>query len=258
MISRIAPFPFELDDTTAAQTDARSRVIPHPIYSSQVGRLVSVRRAEPGEMARKVISRSNMKATYRTSVARFPFPIDCDSAYEAEFVRLAAMELSIHHVLPQPAKIEYEIAGKLCLHYPDFLTLGSSKTFWEIKTAREAQLPEYFVRTELMKAELPRFGYRYRVAIAEDLFFQPRRTNLFRVAKMARAAPPLCPTTVIAGLGRTPMTWGEIVDGAVSPLSPSLACSLVQTGHLTFNADVAWTLATVFTAVAASSNSRPG
>jgi hypothetical protein len=233
-------------------------MIQHPIYSSAVGRLLSVRRAELGEMARKVISRSNMKATYRTSIARFPFPIDCDSAYEAEFVRLAAMELSIHHVLPQPAKIEYELAGQLCLHYPDFLTLGPSKTFWEIKTAREALLPEYYVRTELMKAELPRFGFRYRVAIAEDLFFQPRRTNLFRVAKMARAASPHCPTAVIAKLGRTRMTWGEIAYGAVSPLSPSLACSLVQTGHLTFNADIAWTSETVFTTVGASPNSHPG
>lgn len=255
MISRIAPFPFELDDTTASQTDARSRLIRHPIYSPAVGRLLSVHCAEPGEMARKVISRSNMKATYRTSNARFPFPIDCDSAYEAEFVRLAAMDLSIRHVSPQPARIEYELGGQLCLHYPDFLTLGTSKTFWEIKTAREAQLPEYFVRTELMKAELPRFGYRYRVAIAEDLFFQPRRTNLFRLAKMARAAPSHCPTTVIAGLGRAHITWGEISYGVVSPLYPSLACSLVQTGHLTFNADVAWTSETVFTTVAASPNS---
>ncbi|WP_156404502.1 TnsA endonuclease N-terminal domain-containing protein [Curvibacter sp. PAE-UM] len=159
----------------------------------------------------------------------------------------------------QPAVIQYEVAGRSFRHFPDvWVQYESHQEFLEIKPAKQAQDPEVQVRTALMEEELPRFGYRYRLLLAEDLALQPRLKTCSYLARYGRqpihAHAREWARRMFAQEGH--LCWNDIQGGALGARGVALACRLVLEGSVTLDLDKELGASTVLHWSADSKGSR--
>lgn len=191
-LTAIAPDFFESCDLAVARQDARSRKIQHPIHEPWQGQVLRVDLMPEGEMARRIIKRSNSKPTGTVSSIRGDIQTDGESSHETNFLKLAEVQAGAGTFRSQPAIIHFELNGKRSLHYPDYLQSSAQRVFWEIKTVQEIRAPFMHARTALLQRDLPKFGFYYRVALDEDLSTEPRLHNVLRLRRLARRVLTNC------------------------------------------------------------------
>jgi hypothetical protein len=163
-----------------------------------------------------------------------------ESLHERNAFILLDCDTQVRIYKEQPAVIQYEIAGRSFRHFPDVLaTHRHHQEFLEIKPARQAMDPEVQARTALMERELPRFGYRYRLLLAEDLALQPRLSNCLYLARHGRRPVHVHAIEearrMFSQYGR--LRWIDIQSGALGVRGLSVACRLVLEGRVTFDLD---------------------
>ena len=110
---------------------------------------------------------------------------------------------------------------------------------WEIKSLKDSQRPEIFARTQLLKQHLPRFGYQYEVAVAEDLRREPRLQNAALLLRHGRQALTFenkeHARRLFASAGA--LLWADVVAGLYAPFTLQQACRMVLNGDLHLDID---------------------
>jgi hypothetical protein len=135
----------------------------------------------------------------------------------------------------QPLVVHYMLSGIQYDHYPDVKVLvNGARELWSVKTWAEAAKPETACRTELMIKGLPKFGYHYRMVIAEDLATQPRLKNALMLLRFGRFDIPIVERERLRRLLMTvqELTWGAILKGALGARGKAFACRLILEGVL--------------------------
>jgi hypothetical protein len=156
-------------------------------------RILSVEFETGMARTRKVVSRSNTRATGKWPSWKLGRMAYYDSLHEANAFRLLDAWPEVKSYAEQPCRIRYVLQWENHLHVPDILVdFGNRRELWEVKTARDAQDSEVRRRTSLMTQCLPAFGYQYRLITAEDLGRQPRLENMRYLFQHGRnPVPPL-------------------------------------------------------------------
>jgi hypothetical protein len=126
----------------------------------------------PGQLARKVISRSNWKPTYKFPSKKNNQNIHCESKHELNAMVILEDRDEVVSYQAQPAIITYlDEFGETHLHYPDILvTLNNgNKLLIEIKSDNYADCPETVWRTSHLHTELKPLGIQYLLVTESQL-----------------------------------------------------------------------------------------
>jgi len=195
--------------------------IPPPVPTvSARDRIVDLTFPEKGALrARRVVSRSRTRPTYKYPSFKAGRMVQCESENELNAYRIV-------------------LDGEEHSHYPDTLVaLPNAKELWEIKPLVEARDPTTIRRTSFLVRDLPRYGYDYRLVIAEDVRRQPRLNNALTILRFGRPSLPELARErirrVFAELGS--ITWGAVLSGAFGPLGRNHICRLILEGVLSFD-----------------------
>ncbi|MFA6063613.1 MAG: hypothetical protein WC736_13570 [Gallionella sp.] len=139
---------------------------------------ISIEFPTDGLRARKVISRSNAKATGKHPSWKMGRMMHYESVHERNVFRLldACIDVSSYH--EQPCRISYVMDGVKRTHYPDVMIVPKGqKELWEIKPNSDEIDPEVAQRTAFMEQNLPHLGYGYRLITGEKLSKSHRLQN---------------------------------------------------------------------------------
>ncbi len=201
--------------------------------------------------SRKVVTRSRARPTGKFPSWKMSRMLQWESVPELNAMRLLDADPFVRFFAEQPLTLRYRLNGESRIHYPDLLVERDNdpKELWEIKSARDAARDEVAARTALLCADLPAYGYAYRVVYAEEVCRQPRLSNALEILKWGRG-----PITAVererirAILNRLPaVTWGAAVSGTLGRNGRHSLCRLVLEGMLAFDVNQKLGLDTRFT-----------
>jgi len=191
---------------------------------------------DAGELrSRKVVSRSQTRPTGKYPSWKLNRMLQWGTSHQLNAFRLLDATPVVVRFEEQPLVVHYMLAGIQYDHYPDLKVLvNGARELWSVKTWAEAAKPETACRTELMIKGLPKFGYHYRMVIAEDLATQPRLKNALMLLRFGRLDIPIVERERLRRLLMTvqELTWGAILKGALGARGKVFACRLILEGVL--------------------------
>lgn len=223
--------------------------------------ILSITHPKNGTRARKVVTRSRARPTGKYPSWKMGRMLQWESQNELNAFRLLDANPAIIAYQEQPLIIHYRLDGEVHDHYPDVLVrFRQTKELWEIKPAAQASRAEVTARTRLMEKALPRFGFAYRVILAEDLAKKPLLSNVFTILKFGRQpVPPISRERIRQTFrAQTVLTWGAIRDGAFGRDGMSYVCRLALEGRLRIDLEVPMTRATTITWIDTNSSPAKG
>ncbi len=177
---------------------------------------VSIEFAPEGERARKVVSRSNAKATGKYPSWKVGRPVHYESFHERNAFRLLDACPEVKSFREQPCTITYMLNGERHRHFPDLhVQLHNGRELWEVKTESDATNPVVLKRTEFMMKVLPRLGFNYRLVTAESLAQNPRLGNVKHILKFGFKPISLKQREYIRQLFKDTdaLSWGSLIIG---------------------------------------------
>jgi hypothetical protein len=238
-LSQIAPFSVGASKPSAAYMPSAqmSKIADAPVKGDGI---LAIKFAAPGERARKIISRSNARATGRFPSFRMGRMIHWDSPHELNAYRLLDSNPVVLAFAEQPCVIHYRLAGKDFRHYPDSLVkTAATNALWEVKTAADASRPEVIARTRLMTEHLPAYGYEYSIVFGEDLAREPRLRNVRFLLSSGRVSLSFEQKEYTRRLFAAVnfLRWQDVVEGRHAPFSVQQACRFVLDGVLHIKLD---------------------
>jgi hypothetical protein len=189
--------------------------------------------------ARRVVSRSNARGTGKYPAIKTGRMMQYESLNERNAMQLLDACPAVASFYEQPCTIGYGRSDDMRMHYPDLLVLTNhhGKEFWEIKEAHEAYKPEVIYRTSVLSRLLPRYGYRYRLVIAESLKAGPQLENAKLLMKLGRNPVSPLQRERIRKLFQQfeSLPWMALIqDEDGLDLRPQI-CRLILEGALTFD-----------------------
>lgn len=199
--------------------------------------------------ARVVVTRSTGRRTGKHPSWKLGRLVHYGSDPERHAFILLNAYAAVRWYQEQPATIYYVLDGVQHRHYPDILVdFDTRLEFWEVKPAAKASDVFVRARTELMRAELPRFGFGYRLALAEDLK-QPGRLEAAQLlADFGRGAVTPMQREHARRLfgGSSSISWGDVRCGMLPPLTREVVARLTLEGDLACDWSIPITDATEF------------
>lgn len=213
----------------------KSKAIPAMIAGSQQDRVISIDFPEDALRARKVISRSNAKATGKWPSWKTGRIMHYDSGHERNAFKLLDACPEVISYSEQPCVVRYMLDGVEHRHYPDILVnFKAQQQLWEVKTEAESNKPETLSRSALMAKCLPAFGYEYHVALAEDLERNPRLSNIEILLRQRRSPVPINEYEQIRQLFKKHenLNWKYFQHGEVGADYLKSICQLILEGTL--------------------------
>nr|WP_315463255.1 TnsA endonuclease N-terminal domain-containing protein [uncultured Rhodoferax sp.] len=191
-----------------------------------------------GARARKVVTRSRARPTGKHPSWKMKRMMQWESLHERNAFHLLDVNAGVIAFQEQPAVITYRLNGGVHKHFPDILVQYQYKReFWEVKTSADASQEEVAARSRLMEQLLPRLGYSYRLALAEELAKAPRLSNAMYLLKGGRSPVPLWAwEQVRQAFVRNPAVyWGDVLDGALGGDGVRHVCRLILEGRLSID-----------------------
>jgi hypothetical protein len=142
--------------------------------------IIDIRVALTEGLARRVISRSKSRVTFKWPSVKLNRMVHCESSLERDRCMLLDCDTGVSSYREQPAVIsmEYRLNGETFdfVHYPDFLYEKEQRqVFNEIKLESEAKEPHIKLRTELLTRGLPTLGYSYELSTDNDILKPPEQ-----------------------------------------------------------------------------------
>ena len=164
--------------------------------------------------SRKVISRSNSKATIKYPSWKGQRMIHCESMHELNACFLLDFDKSVTHFTEQPCRVDYiNPLGKKLKHYPDFLVFRENGTqeFWEVKADLALESRDVIVRESVLRNLLPNFGYEYFLVCGRSMTSGARLKNARYLARNGRVALEITDfnSSVEFFLPSNILTWDE-------------------------------------------------
>ncbi len=188
--------------------------------------------------ARKVVTRSRSRSTGKYPSWKMRRMIQWESPHELNAYRLFDCDPAVVSFQEQPLEIRYEINGEVHRHYPDVLVQRNwGSELCEVKTHADAIRPEVAERTSLMTAELPRFGFRYRMMLAEDLGGQPGLVNALLILQYGRRAISIQERQLVLRFfnNHPEIQWGDVIAGLLGTRGRMYVCRLLLEGVLSLD-----------------------
>jgi hypothetical protein len=156
--------------------------------STAPGQIISITFPKSDESRmRRVVKRSGVRPTMKYPSWKVRRTVQTESKHELSVARLLDAAPDVTTFQEQPLEISFVIGKVEHRHYPDFLVhAGHGQELWEVKTAANAADQSIVERTAVLRRELPRHGFTYRVIIADDLYRTPRLENVSKVLDWGR------------------------------------------------------------------------
>jgi hypothetical protein len=217
---------------------------PGPISGPAGGRILRITFCAVGQARmRNIISRSRMRATWKyPSLKNAILNNHGESPNEANGFRWLDFNPEVLTYREQPCEIVYlDDDGIECSHFPDIEVLArTGPELWEIKAERFANADVIRRRTEILSAELPLWGFVYRVMTAEELNLQPRKDNIHKILDFARRPVADSERWMITDELRRNghIVWRDALKGKYGAYGREILCRLVIEGHLEFDLHV--------------------
>lgn len=223
-------------------TSALSKVAALQFCPEFDGRVLGLDWPASGAKARRVVYRARELPTGLYPSWKMDRMVECESPHERHAYVLADACALIKRFREQPVVIRYLLNGQEHEHVPDSLVeFADGKELWEVKPLKYARHDDVLTRTRLMSAELPKWGYRYRLVLAEDVGEESRLAIARKLLKFGRATPDvLVRERIRIALKRLPhVTWGDAADGAFGPSGRGALCRMTLEGVLGCDAETA-------------------
>lgn len=201
---------------------------------------ISIEFPPDGRRARKVISRSNAKATGKYPSWKMGRMMHYESSHERNAFRLLDACPEVRLFREQPCRIRYVMDGVRQIHYPDILVkLPWGTELLEVKTAADAATPEVVQRTAFMEQSLPLLGFGYRLISAEQLAKSPRLDNVVKLLRSGRSPIPMLQQEQIRQIfkAHSNVCLGVFKPGAAGEKYYSQICRLILEGALGIDFD---------------------
>jgi len=213
----------------------KSNAVSAAYEGSQKDRIVSIQFPEFDLRARKVISRSNAKATGKWPSWKTGRSMHYESGNERIVFKLLDACPEVISYSEQPCVIHYLMNGEIHRHFPDILVnFFGHQELWEVKTAEESKAPEIVQRTELMTRCLHTFGYQYQLINVENLRNTPQLKSLDLVLNHGRQCVALIELEQIRQLflRNNSLPWSYFQFGAPGGAYKKQICRLILEGLL--------------------------
>lgn len=230
------------------KSKCKRKVIPAMIAGNQQDRVISIEFPENTLRARKVISRSNAKATGKWPSWKIGRMMHYESGNERNAFKLLDACPEVISYREQPCIVRYVLDGVEHRHYPDIqVNFKAQQHLWEVKTEAESNKPDTFSRSELMAKCLPAFGFGYHVALAENLKRNPRLRNIEILLRHRRSPVPINEYEQIRQLFKKHenLHWGYFQHGEAGATYLKSICQLIVEGHLAIDVNEAIQAATL-------------
>jgi hypothetical protein len=192
--------------------------------------------------ARDITRRSQSRASQRYPSWKMRRMMQAESPHELNSMILLDVNPRVRRYHEQPLIIRYVMNGREHLHFPDLLVelqpcLGELPGLLEVKPDRAARDPEIMARTQLMRAELPKHGFRYGLALAGTLARKPRLSNAQLLLDHGRA-----PLSELAReqlrqlfLSNGTLPWAAVLEGTLGIEGRQAICRLILEGRVGFD-----------------------
>lgn len=151
-------------------------------------------------------------------------------------MRLLDFDPAITSFCEQPCEIDYSLNGDVRLHRPDlFVEVNLEKEIWDVIPA--SKVLECAARTVLVRKELARLGYIYRIVTELELAKQPRLQNVQVILWFGRRQASVCEREVVRRIVSREgyVTWGDAYQAAYGRIGRETLCRLVLEGALVFD-----------------------
>lgn len=203
------------------------------------GAVLEIAFPEGGRLrARAVVSRSKARETGKHPSWKVGRMLQWESPAERDAFQLLDADPRVRAYCEQPVAIRYKLNGEVHTHIPDILVeTAGARELWEVKYASDAADPFVRARTSLLERSLPRWGFTYRLVLAEELARQPRLSNVRTLLKYGRnpvsdlERERLRRLLLIAPSIR----WDAALNGALGPRGAAIVCRLTLEGVLSLD-----------------------
>lgn len=208
-----------------------------PLISLGGSSCISIDWANEGERARKVISRRNLRVTYKCPSQKNQRMVHCESLIELAAMLVLDACPDVKRFSEQPAKITYpDIDGVLRAHIPDIfveLTNGA-RLFLEMKADSDSEDEELLWRTSFLKKELTKHGIQYLLVFGSQVpaAIQEDARKLLKHSRYPVTADQR--EAMRLSMADKQVTFAEAVEMA-NPIdinSENFVCSLVYEGSI--------------------------
>ena len=221
-----------------------SRLLPVP--ATQVGDPCDTRDTvleivfpEAGKVrARIVVSRSKSRETGKHPSWKTGRMVQWESPAERDVFLLLDADPQVRTYYEQPVAIRYTLNGEVHTHFPDVLVeKASARELWEVKYASDAVDPFMRARTTLLERLLPKWGFTYRLVLAEELARQPRLSNVRTLLKYGRNPVSELERERLRRLllVAPSIRWDAALNGALGPRGAAIVCRLTLEGVLSLD-----------------------
>lgn len=203
---------------------------------STINKVISITFGENLKPVRKVVLRSNInKRSGKYASWKMGHSVHYQSMHERNAFKLLDAHLDVIGYYAQPCIIKYQLNGNTYKHTPNILVIFKDrKELWEVKETKDANDPDVKSRLELMEKCLGVFGYRYRVAIAENLEENPRLMNAEELLRYGFHNISLIQRELVRQLfvKYGVINWGEFSKKKSDPIQLNHICRLILEGVL--------------------------
>jgi hypothetical protein len=190
------------------------------------------------ERSRKVVRRSNIRATGKFPSFRNAKSLHYESLIERDCFRILDIDTTITSFSEQPVVIHYTRDGNERTHYPDILTIGNGrKTFLEVKDVKSPDLDDAIDRANYLTPFLMQLGYRYEVITSDVIQSEPRLSNAKTLLRHGRnPVDAFTKESLRRYFGSDAQTtWHHVLAGQLGKFGTAYVARLILEGMLTFD-----------------------
>lgn len=196
--------------------------------------ITGIQFAEPGEMSRRVVKRSNARVTFKYPSWKMQTSIQCESENERNCMLYLDMSPHVISFRPQPCVIDYVMHGQNHLHYPDiYVETHSGRHLIEVKTLSGLD-PHIRDRSDMLTKLLPNHGFQYHVLIAELIDNPVFLSNAWYIKRNGKIQMPILAREqfrrLFQGMGGIP--WHSLQSTSENPYLNQYVCHLILEGLL--------------------------
>lgn len=198
--------------------------------------------AKPGQMARDVVRRSNLRVTYKYPSHKGNGILEAESANEQNCFRGLDVDPTVKGFYAQSATIYYIENGILRSHYPDIFVdyQGNRRSFIEVKAADDPHLSLAYQRAEILRSPLMNQGYGYEVRTSSQILTEPYFSNARTILRLAHKPISLTDAEKMRCLiaAVQPVTWTDVIAGRLGPQGPFIVARMILKGILAINQEI--------------------
>lgn len=214
--------------------------------------------AKPGQRARKIVRRSNLRVTGKFPSFRNNTSVHWESFNERDcFIRLDANP-RIVSFKEQPATLTYFLNGKTYKHFPDLFVVGNGRAgFIEVKSHTDPDLCEAIERGDAIRPVLLMQGFDYFVVTDLEIRQEPQFSDAKILLRLGRnPVSDIRKEQLRRFFLRKPPRWRDIVSGTFGENAVFDVCRLLLEGYFSYDRRYALSATSVISTTPSASTSE--